>query len=418
MRPILIFALLSYISSALKAEDHQIPRPFTYELYQADVSCWIERRCRGPVARAREARGLHRLLKKLRGVENELLIAIYGLRQLPSFIDQLLNLKENQVQVRATIDQERGSIGDWHIASHFAYPDAYQLAESLGSDQLRVDVNRDGSVRTGSLMHHKFMVLDRKSTWFGSTNLSQTELGKDYNANVSILVDSPELASYFTAEFQQMFHDRRYSIHKKKHAQPTLRFTDGTTLNVYFSPQDKPLDNAIIPFIDQAERSLEIAMFYLTYNPVIDALIQAQARGVKVRIITDATAARQSYQRNTEMRRQAIDVRVENWGGKMHMKSAIRDGRDVVIGSANWTQAGHESNDEHLVIVRNNPQLATEMSGYFENLYRSLPSSLTPGYREPRAESPESINSCEDGIDNDYRDGIDSGSCLETNRLP
>jgi len=116
------------------------------------------------------------------------------------------------------------------------------------------------------------------------------------------------------------------------------------------------------------------------------------------------------------LRKAGIHVRVENWGGKMHMKAAVSDHRNVIIGSMNWSKAGNHTNDENTMSVSNNPSLAGEMADYFETLWRSLDGyySSTKGVniRDPRAESLESINSCFDGLDNDYDgtvDGEDSG---------
>ncbi len=193
------------------------------------------------------------------------------------------------------IDQERGRVGDWETASNFMYDGAAELLQILSDNHLHVDVNRDGSVRTGSIMHDKFFTIDSRRVWLGSTNLTDTESGAEYNANSSILIESSELAEIYDREFHQMFGERRFSIYKTSLHQPMLNFADGTELEVYFSPQDRPISRAVVPFIQAARVKLDIAMFYLTSAAVRDALIAAAKRGVDVRIINDATAARNQY---------------------------------------------------------------------------------------------------------------------------
>jgi phosphatidylserine/phosphatidylglycerophosphate/cardiolipin synthase-like enzyme len=406
--------LIPYIVFAKSPLEHRIDTPFKYELYLADIHCWISGPCEGRV----EINSYRGLAKKLEAVisstKKSIDIATYGVRNQPWFINILRHFTRTNISVRMTVDQLSGAVGQWSMSQNFAYGDASELADVLGDDRLKIDVNQDGSVRTGSIMHHKFMVFDERRTWVGSTNISNTEIGSEYSANTSILIESPEIARLFMREFDQMYLQRKYSIYKSaSDVSSKFLFSDRTRVEVYFSPQDRPIDHAVVPFIDGARTSLDVGIFYLTSLPVIDALISAKRRGVRIRIINDATAANNQYSGNEELRAAGIDVRVENWGGKMHMKTAIRDGRDSLIGSANWTKAANNDNDENIVVISNNPRLATELRTYFESLWNTLESSFGPNYRTPKPESPDSINSCQDGIDNDHNGGIDaaSGSC-------
>ena len=131
------------------------------------------------------------------------------------------------------------------------------------------------------------------------------------------------------------------------------------------------------------------------------------ARGVRVRLIIDAVAARNQYSKHAFIRRSGAQVKVENWGGKMHMKTAVADGHRVLIGSMNWSSAGNARNDENTLIIDNNRKLALEIVKFFNALWVRTPD--TPSVEvEPRAESLKSINSCFDGIDNDYDHLVDA----------
>jgi len=54
-----------------------------------------------------------------------------------------------------------------------------------------------------SLMHNKFMVIDKHQVWTGSLNL--TENGVIEDRNNLVRVDSPSIAEYYTQEFEEMF---------------------------------------------------------------------------------------------------------------------------------------------------------------------------------------------------------------------
>lgn len=390
----------------------EAPETFQYELYASDVQCWINGRCHGLIANFPKRRLAERLQRAVENTQTSIDFAIFGFRNQEWLLDALTDLKAAGVRIRVTLDQLRGAVDDWLTTSNYIYPDAIKLVDLLGQGTVNADVNIDGTSRTGTLMHHKFFIIDQKKVWFGSTNLSDTETGSEYNANVSLMVTSPALAKLFQGEFNQMYEARHYSIYKKaRTAITTLAFKDGTKVRVLFSPQEKPIDQGVIPFIREAKESLSIGIFFLTDKKVADELIAAHERGVNVRIINDATAANNQYAHNGAMRAAGIDVRVENWGGKMHMKTAVRDGKDAIVGSANWTQAGNNGNDEHVVIIENNVKLAGEINNYFNSLWESLPTSLRPNYRDPRAEGRDSINSCVDGIDNDHQNGADAAGC-------
>jgi phosphatidylserine/phosphatidylglycerophosphate/cardiolipin synthase-like enzyme len=257
-------------------------------------------------------------------------------------------------------------------------------------------------------MHNKFIVLDSDRVWTGSANFSATCLGASYNANVSIEINSPALAQVYRREFAQMFTQRLFSTSKKQAVRevPTINYKDGSQIRALFSPQDDTIGRGILPFINQARTKLDVAMFYLTEEAVANAMIAARRRGVQVRLIIDAVGAGNQASKHYMLRDAGIHVRVENWGGKMHMKSAVADGKHTIIGSMNWTFTGNARNDENILLIYNNSRLATEMSDYFESLWETIPEDQVA--RSLRPESEYSTNSCSDGADNDHDQLIDA----------
>lgn len=382
--------------------------PFRYQLYTTNVLAWASGQRQGPVQDHRSAMtgGLENLLK---GATRQVNLAIYGIQSQTWAFDTIQRLQERGLEIRALVDQKSGDLGDW-APGNFTYPDTAQLASLLPLDAVVPDQNPTGKVRTSSIMHNKFVTIDGQYLWTGSSNLSHTCMGDEYNANVSIMIDSPALVALYEAEFDEMHTKKNFSSRKDAHGRDSLHFDDGTEVSVYFSPADDPVASGIIPLIEEARKTLDIGMFYLTHRDVVAALKAARDRGVQVRLIYDAVAAAHPSSPHKDLRAAGILVRVENWGGKMHMKTAIADDRHVVIGSMNWTDAGNASNDENTLIIRHNPRLGGELRDYFDQLWDSLTANaLLP---DPRAESPQSINSCFDGIDNDHDGLVDSQEAL------
>jgi len=410
-------------SVALRAGTYNdVARPFSFELFTANVFPWIDGTKKGIVRdeRGRMASGLEGLIESAdRSVE----IAIYGVKQQRWFFDSLLRVKRKPgLSIHAVVDQHQGDVGDWN-PENFDYPDTAQLAGLLGSGSVKSDTDRRGNTSVNSIMHNKFLVVDRSKLWFGSANVSHTDAGSEYNANVALLVKNPEIARLYSDEFRQMYVDGRFSSAKfVREDQRPFRFSDGTIVEVFFSPQDDPMNRAILEFIRRSRNTLDISMFFLTDTKAATALKDAVKRGVKVRLIYDALASAHAASKHSWLRDQGIDVRVENWGGKMHMKAAIADGSDVLVGSLNWSNAGSLKNDENTMVIRRNVDLAGAMSDYFAKLWASLEptnrgeprsSGRSRSRQDPRAEGIESINSCSDGLDNDH-DGLvdaDDESC-------
>jgi len=109
-----------------------------------------------------------------------------------------------------------------------------------------------------------------------------------------------------------------------------------------------------LEMIRGAKRSLDIAEFYLcgekgeALEPVIEAVLAAARRGVKVRVLSDAAMAETYPETLKRFRgRPNILTRLFDWkkltGGILHAKYFIVDDREVFIGSQNfdWRSLSH-----------------------------------------------------------------------------
>lgn len=276
----------------------------------------------------------------------------------------------------------------------------YSLMENKAI--IAVHASRSEKTFNGAIMHNKFFVIDGKKVWTGSSNISNTGTG-GYNANIACVIDHASVAKIFQNEFNQMYVNGLFHNNKVSSTESQLVMVDDeTSIEVFFSPQDDVTPKAIRPLIQSAKKSINLPMFYLTDKYVTADLIAAHNRGVEVRLIIDATAAQYGYTKHEILRAAGIPVKVENWGGKMHMKSMVVDDEVVVIGSMNFSSSGTRSNDENTLIIRN-ANFAIRTTEFFDRLWESIPNAYL--YKNPAPESHESVNSMGDGIDNDA-DGL------------
>ena len=276
---------------------------------------------------------------------------------------------------------------------------------TLENMQILKNVVTDFGEDASALMHNKFFIFDSKTVFVGSANLSNTDMS-GFNANVFIKINSESVANVFEREFEQMysgyFHNKKQKISDKTN----ICLSNKNIVSVYFSPKDNIISTIIVPLINDAKEYVYVPIFFLTDESVANALIAAKNRGVEVRVIIDAVAASNNYSKHKKLREAKIAVKTENWAGKMHQKSLIIDDDTVVIGSMNFSKSGDKKNDESCVVIKNAPALAKKYKQYFLMLYNSIPQKWL--VKDPAPESPDSVGSCYDRIDNDYDGKIDS----------
>jgi phosphatidylserine/phosphatidylglycerophosphate/cardiolipin synthase-like enzyme len=337
--------------------------------------------------------------------------ALYGVRAQSAVVSALLAAQARGVTVHGVVDTQDSG------CTSFAYPDTASLRTSLGTSNVVCDTGGGYSY----IMHNKFFVVDAASVWTGSTNVSDTETGGEYNSDVAAVISSFRLANIYTVEFGEMFgglfHHRKSD--NTTHVLDQTQFTDGTTVvKSYFSPTDNATANAVIPLINAAEHTLDIAMFFLTSQPIGQAVLAAKNRGVQVRVVIDAGGAANQYSQTPAFCAAGIPVKWENWGGKSHSKWAVADSAyagqaAVVFGSMNWTGAGNADNDENTLYVKNDG-FASAFQTEFNRQWADL--SGVPSCTAVSAEGSDSSScspatncgascssgSCCDGSDNDY----------------
>lgn len=366
------------------------------------------------------------LLSLINTAKTSINFAIYGFSGEDDLMNALINAQKRGVVVQGITDKD---IYDINI-----YKDTQKLISTLKTvktdyyeDKKTEKIEREKIEKYGKrfstddfdirsmIMHDKFFVVDNSYVWTGSTNISENCM--TYNANNSVLIKSKKVANIYNQEFNQMYNEGKFHLSKKTIPNnENIILNDKTKVSIYFSPQNKAINTKIVPLIDNAKVSIYTPIFYLTHKEVINSLIRAKKRGVKVFVILDANSAHNKFSRHWELRHNGIKVKTENWGGKMHMKSAIIDDKYLIIASMNWTNAAENRNDENTLIIENE-ELAKEFKKEFFYLWDSIPNKWLR--KDPKAESKDSIGSCYDGVDNDH-DGvkdIDDIDCKCTKKL-
>jgi phosphatidylserine/phosphatidylglycerophosphate/cardiolipin synthase-like enzyme len=266
-----------------------------------------------------------------------------------------------------------------------------------------LDDTADGSKGSG-LMHHKFMVVDGTTVIVTSANWTMSDIYGDLshpdsegNQNNLVRLQSGELARVFMTEFDLMWGDGTMGnpssqFKARKPARPTVEVLVGKTrVLVQFSPTstqqawESTSNGSIGKLLSTSHDRVDLALFVFS-EPNLGSILQTQQQhGVKVRGLIDRQFAYREYSSALLLMGGAnlcqpdraavppmvtIGVPTLPVGDLLHHKFAIIDGRTVVTGSHNWSNAANYHNDETLLIIEDNPTVAAHFDREFDRLYQ------------------------------------------------
>lgn len=153
-------------------------------------------------------------------------------------------------------------------------------------------------------------------------------------------------------------------------------------LAVGFSPSAARHDalNIVLSIINGAQHNLDVAAYQFTSKPIATALVNAQKRGVSVRVVADQAANSDRYTAITFLVNHRVPVRLNGQYAIMHNKFIVADGHMVETGSFNYTSSADKRNAENALLIRNAPALAAKYQQEFNRLWREA-SPLRPQYK-------------------------------------
>jgi len=134
--------------------------------------------------------------------------------------------------------------------------------------------------------------------------------------------------------------------------------------NVYFNPRftastitatHTAMENALLGLIDGAASTVDVALYGLNRQSVVDALIAAHSREVAVRVVGDDDAAVEDYAASYQALADAgISVVTDTQDYIQHNKFLVVDGQFVWTGSTNFTDTGFTLNANNSVAITDN----------------------------------------------------------------
>ncbi|MCI0381612.1 MAG: phospholipase D-like domain-containing protein [Chlamydiae bacterium] len=132
-------------------------------------------------------------------------------------------------------------------------------------------------------------------------------------------------------------------------------------LEVYFSPEDH-LAKKLVQLIEKEDKAIQVAIYCITHQEIIKALIHAKERGAQVEVIVDSFSFKNDFVMNQFVKAK-IPIFVwnppviETKPGKfpqtplMHDKFCIFGGKVVWTGSFNFTYRADQHNQENAIVL-------------------------------------------------------------------
>jgi phosphatidylserine/phosphatidylglycerophosphate/cardiolipin synthase-like enzyme len=237
------------------------------------------------------------------------------------------------------------------------------------------------------LMHSKYVVRDRQSVWTGSTNMTDDAFAREENNVVEI--DSPQLASYYAQNFEELWEKENFEHTGDIHTDPVpLTFSSQpATARVLFSPGcGLEIDSEIARRVRAAQRRVRICSLLVNSGTLIGELGNLLRHGrVTIDGIYDRTQMEQVYLQWQEVPQNrwkigALKEIIMHAGlvGKnsapytptgphnfMHNKVLVIDDT-VITGSYNFSRSA-QFNAENILFIESAP-LAEAYSAYIDHL--------------------------------------------------
>ena len=153
-------------------------------------------------------------------------------------------------------------------------------------------------------------------------------------------------------------------------ALPVPAIPEKSWARIYFTP-GPDCENNIIAGINAASRAIDVAVYSITNDRIVDSLLAAHRRGVRVRVISDKQQAAGRASLIGRIRDSGIPVVLNKRHKIMHHKFAIFDHRDIETGSYNWTSSATQSNAENCMFFPEQNKEFTNQFKYLWGFYQS-----------------------------------------------
>jgi len=117
-----------------------------------------------------------------------------------------------------------------------------------------------------------------------------------------------------------------------------------------FTPAEK-CTPVILKEVALAKDTIYVQAYGMSSPPIVEALIDAHKRGVKVNILLDKSNLNDSWSKMQELVDAGIEVNIDKLPGIAHNKVIIIDLQKIITGSFNFTRSADTRNAENVIVI-------------------------------------------------------------------
>lgn len=127
----------------------------------------------------------------------------------------------------------------------------------------------------------------------------------------------------------------------------------------------------VVKAIGNAQKSIHVAAYSFTSEPIGSALVAAKARGVDVEVVCDKSdTGAKTGKEPRYMAANGVPVRINYNYAIMHNKFMVIDGTTLELGSFNYTAAAEYKNAENVLVIHDAGQVALDYELQWQKLWR------------------------------------------------
>ena len=139
-------------------------------------------------------------------------------------------------------------------------------------------------------------------------------------------------------------------------------------IDIGFTPNGNSLE-LVLKAIDSSTKTICMATYSFTSKPVALALLNAKKRGVDIQIVSDEKSNRSKYSAAKFLSNQGVNVRLNGNYPIMHNKFIVIDNKTLETGTFNYSNAGANKNAENVIVIWNDPAVASKYASECKRLY-------------------------------------------------
>jgi len=302
-----------------------------------------------------------RVLQEIALAEEKIDIAMYSMDSKP-IRDALLEAMDRGVRVNFVSD----------VTKKTKHTELFKEADL---EFFYLDLPENPTGEMDPHMHNKFMIVDsdlpRAIILTGAWNwtVAQELIDPTY----LFITRNSEIISAYEQEFQRLLS----GVHStKKFQDPAYKpfarriFFQDSDLELWFSPGigSNSIQKRMIDLVDEATTSIDIMIWEITDQRLVNHLLKAAQRGVRITMIVDDFSAASEESIITYLTERLASLKLDNFdllddssrlvkmpelsdlNSFLHHHTMIIDNRQVLFGTNNWSKNGAYVNDENTMI--------------------------------------------------------------------